>query len=281
VSAVSERVSLVVDPFPMVRIIDRVLPSGFHGPCFVWDVDKTYLETRLSQVRGLAQVPFEFGVDKVSVAGVPELLRGLRRGPRGELRPLQFVSASPPQISDSIQRKMLLDGVEWDALTWKDWGRLIFTGHALRLREQFGFKVSALLLLASDLPPGATLHLFGDDMEVDPQVFSLVAQVLDGSVRGGGLKERLLGSGVHASFVDGITILADTLPRRPVVDGVWIRLVKRPDGARIAGAGPLVNGWTSAGALARALESKGILDESQRSAVEAAAPGGALVAARN
>src|SRR4051812_48106233 len=101
----------------MVRVIDRVPEAGARGAGFVWDIDKTYLDTRFSQLKGLAGIPFEFGIDKRALPGTVELPRGLRDGPTGrEHRPLYFVSASPPQIAPAIERKMLLDGVEWDGI---------------------------------------------------------------------------------------------------------------------------------------------------------------------
>src|SRR5690606_37832680 len=110
--------------YPLDRSNDRVFPAGWRGRIYVWDIDKTYLATEIHSVRALLLVPFEFAVDKRNVAGTSALLRALRRGvaPPGLTlaNPIYFVSASPPQLRTVIQRKMLLDGVEHDGITFKD-----------------------------------------------------------------------------------------------------------------------------------------------------------------
>jgi len=272
-----DRLVHLASPFPLARVVDRAVDAGFHGPVFVWDVDKTYLETRFSQLKGLAQIPFEFGIDKRAVAGTPELLQALRRGPGGVLRPLHFVSASPYQLADALARKLLLDGVEWDGVTFKNPLRLLVTGHPSQLREQVGFKLTALLLLAKELPAGATLHLFGDDVEHDPRAFALAADVIAGRTRGPALGEVLRGIGVHGDYVDGIRQLADEVVPREAVERLWIRLVRAPDGSRIATFDDRVVGWTSAGALATALEGLGLVTPGDVARVRERAPGGTIV----
>lgn len=84
--------------YPLRINDERVLPDGYDGPVYVWDIDKTYLSTHFSSLHGLARIPLEFAVDKVAIPGMPELLRGLRKGagPHYAGHPLYFVSASPP-----------------------------------------------------------------------------------------------------------------------------------------------------------------------------------------
>src|SRR6185436_1592117 len=149
-----------------VRVVDRDLTSADEGPLFVFDIDRTYLDTRFSQLKGLASIPFEFGIDKRALPGSVELIRAVRAGPDGRRhRPLWFVTASPPQLAPAIERKMLLDGVEWDGITYKDQARLIVRRALDQVRNHTGFKLGALLLLLGTLPPGLKVHLVGDAIE--------------------------------------------------------------------------------------------------------------------
>jgi hypothetical protein len=97
--------------FPNNRVNERTFAAGWSGEVVVCDIDRTYLATRFSTLKGLARIPFEFAVDKQDIDGIVVLLREVRRGPAPESRstPLYFISASPAQLRPVIQRKMLLD----------------------------------------------------------------------------------------------------------------------------------------------------------------------------
>src|SRR5437868_8900070 len=95
------------------RSNERRLTAEYRGDILLWDIDKTYLDTRFSSMRGLLAIPFEFAIDKRTIPGAAVLLRALRRGSGEEsaLVPLYFISGSPPQLRRVVERKMLLDGV--------------------------------------------------------------------------------------------------------------------------------------------------------------------------
>ena len=163
-----------------LRIHDqRTLPDGYDGPVFVWDIDKTYLATRFSSLQGLSRIPLEFAVDKQAIPAMPEVLRGIRRGPGPGYGcvPLYFVTASPPQLRGVLEHKMILDGVEFDGITFKDWWRIMKQGRPGRFLDQVGFKVCALLE-GRRRRPLATEYLFGDDAESDADAFALYASLV-------------------------------------------------------------------------------------------------------
>jgi hypothetical protein len=165
--------------YPLSQEDQRVYPEGFDGNVFVWDIDKTYLATRFSSMRGLARIPIEFAIDKHSIPGMPEILRGLRRGagPEFALSPLYFVSASPPFLRGVIKRKMLMDGVEHDGIIFKDWLGCLAKLRPGRLNEQLGFKICALLTGRLNRPK-SNEFLFGDDVEKDAEAFYMYARLL-------------------------------------------------------------------------------------------------------
>jgi len=203
------------------RTLLRRLPSDYEGDVLLWDIDKTYLDTHFSSWRGLLRIPFEFAVDKESIPGSVPLLRALRRGPGDDsaLVPLLFVSGSPPQLRRVIERRMTLDGVDFDGVTFKDQLGLLVHGRPKALKEQVGYKLMALLLNRAELPDGAQWLMFGDDVEYDADVFVLFGEVC-GGLRGADLSRRLQMHRVPDSEIaaickmaEGIRVTADPVQR--------------------------------------------------------------------
>jgi hypothetical protein len=141
----------------------------------------------------MARIPFEFAVDKRAIEGMVSVLREVRRGPgpRSRSTPLYFVSASPAQLRPVIERRMLLDGLEFDGTTFKDWIGVVRSWRLRRLREQVGFKLTALLHRRQTLPRGAQETLIGDDLERDGYAYALYADILAGRLAGDALQSVL------------------------------------------------------------------------------------------
>lgn len=267
--------------YPLVLCDAREYPPGFDGDVFVWDVDKTYLSTRFSSVRGLARIPVEFAVDKRAIPGMPEILRGLRRGPgpRYQGHPIYFVTASPPQLRDVLERKMLLDGVEYDGLTFKDWARCLLELRPWRLREQVGFKVCALL--AGRLRrPRSREHLFGDDAERDPEAYHLYARLLSPDLSAGEAEAEMRRAGVHAEDRRCVHALLDRIGRdRGWVERAYIHLERGTPPEAWSHLAPLVVPVRGAVQLALALFGQGHLDPG--AATRAVEAGGASMTRRD
>lgn len=193
----------------------RHLPTDYRGNVFVWDVDKTYLSTHFSSMVGLAKIPVEFAVDKKAIPGMPEVLRGIRRGPGPEYEgiPLYFISASPPFLRQVVEHKMLLDGVEQDGITFKDWIATLIQLRPGRLFEQVGYKVCALLagrrhrILAKE-------YLFGDDTEKDAEAFNIYANFINGSLSFADLESALEMAKVAPDDIQSAMEMADQLPEK-------------------------------------------------------------------
>ncbi|HEY4221801.1 MAG TPA: hypothetical protein VGO62_10665 [Myxococcota bacterium] len=248
------------------RTNDRELPADWVGDVCVWDIDKTYLDTRFSSVRGLLGIPFELAVDKRAVHGTVSLLRGLRHGPRDDsaLTPLYFISGSPTQMRKVVERKMTMDGVQFDGITFKDQWALLKAGRPKGITEQVGYKLQALLMYRREHPPGARYLLFGDDVERDLESFLLFGEVCAG-LRGPKLLDRLRDMGVHKGDAIAATSLADALPREsdPVAH-VFIHEVR---GHRIHSTDPRVHAARDFADHARTLLALGKLRDSDVAAV--------------
>ncbi|RMG11429.1 MAG: hypothetical protein D6729_18025 [Deltaproteobacteria bacterium] len=216
------------------RTNDRRLPEDYTGDILLWDIDKTYLETHFSSWRGLLAIPFEFAIDKSPLPGAVPLLRALRHGPGDEprLTPLYFVSGSPPELRPVITKRMILDGVEYDGITFKDQLGLLLAGRVREITRQVGYKLEALLRYRLELPAGARWLCFGDDVESDAEIFALFGEVCAG-LRGGALDGRLRSYGVHADQIRECIALAERLPITPdPVERIFIHLSGGSDPAR-------------------------------------------------
>ncbi len=248
--------------YPLSVDDQRRLSGDYDGAVFVWDIDKTYLSTRFSSVRGMARIPIEFAVDKHAIPGMPEVLRGLRRGPGPEYdcAPLYFISASPPVLRRVVENKMLLDGVEHDGITFKDWLGAFRQLRPGRLREQVGFKLNALLD-GRLRRPLAREYLFGDDVEADAEAFALYAAVINGELAPGDLEQALAAALVAADDRRCIHDQVGRLPaERGTVERFYIHLEQRSDPNDYARHGPRAVPVTGGFQLALALYDLGLLD---------------------
>lgn len=212
--------------FPIDRISYRALDPDFSGFVVVADIDRTYLATKFSSLYGMLRIPFEGPADKRDIEGMAQLLRELRHGPNEASldTPLFFVSASPRQLRPVIERKMALDGIFFDGTTFKDWGGVLRRGRLRRLKEQLGFKLTALLAGRSALPAGAREILLGDDLETDPLAYALYADALAGRITPETFAGVLGRYRVYPSDIADILRLLASIPSGGGVSAAFIRL---------------------------------------------------------
>ncbi len=248
--------------YPLNQEDQRSYPPGFDGAVFVWDIDKTYLSTQFSSLKGMSRIPFEFAIDKQAIAGMPEVLRGLRRGPGPDYAaaPLYFVSASPPQIRGIVERKMLLDGVEYDGITFKDWAKTLFQLRPGRLREQVGFKLCALLATRQNRPQSRE-YLFGDNAETDAEAFCLYARLLSPTLSASAADAEMAAAGVKPDDRRCVLDLLSNLgPARGRVEKIFIHQVRASAPERFAKLQPAVSPVQGGYQLALACFELGLLD---------------------
>jgi hypothetical protein len=259
-----------VKPF-LERTNDRSLAADYDGDICIWDIDKTYLDTHFSSVRGLLGIPFDLAIDKQAVAGTVPLLHGLRHGPREEsaLVPLYFISGSPTQMRTVVEKKMTMDGVQFDGITFKDQLGLLKAGRPKGILEQVGYKLRALLLYRREHPKRAKYMLFGDDVERDAEAFLLFGEVCAG-LRGPPLFERLRAMGVHKDDANDAVSLADALAiEGDPVGHVFIHEVR---GNRIRSTDPRVHVARTFAEHARTLRALGKIRDVDVDNVAADAP---------
>ena len=168
----------------MKTFLYRTLPSDFSKDIYIWDVDKTYLNTHFESRRGLLRILIEASIDKTSLPGVKNLLLELRKGTTHDiaLSPIYFVTASPLQLKKIIEGKFLIDGVQHDGLIVKDYLRLREKVGKMRFKNNYSYKLMALLNLRLHLPAQAKEILFGDDYEMDAEVYSLYSDIIGNQI---------------------------------------------------------------------------------------------------
>ncbi len=247
--------------FPIDRRNERSFEPGWSGEVFICDIDRTYLATRFSTLKGLARIPFEFAIDKQDIEGMVALLKEVRRGPGRDSRqtPLYFISASPAQLRKVIERKMLLDGLEFDGTTFKDWVAVLSGLRLKRMKEQLGFKLTALLVGRRELPDGVQETLLGDDLETDPLAFTLYADLLAGRVEGEQLQRVLTRQGVAYDDARSIGELALEARGRGGVRRAYVRMERHGAAEAFLDASPGLVGCRGALQIAIGLWDQGSL----------------------
>jgi hypothetical protein len=217
------------------------IPKDYSGFVVISDIDKTYLATQIDSIGGLLKTAFETAETKDNIPGFSIILRALRRGAGAEPQatPLFFVSASPPQMRQTLLAKMEIDGIEHNGIIFKDQLVHVRRRDFKKLKEQIGYKLEALLALHAQLPPQCKYILFGDDSESDPAIYSLFCDVLGGVLRGQELSDLLATLGVYPEESRKVVKLSESLgaPTFPV-ENVFINLVTGSQPAYYARFGP-------------------------------------------
>ncbi|MCB0406871.1 MAG: hypothetical protein KDD34_01630, partial [Bdellovibrionales bacterium] len=99
--------------------------EGDAREVFIWDLDKTYLDTKFETLKGLYQTALEKAFQKRNVPGTAALVRALRNSwqerhtGRADF-PIYFVTASFPQMEKKIHEKLNLDGIYPYGIFFKD-----------------------------------------------------------------------------------------------------------------------------------------------------------------
>ncbi|MBE8222211.1 MAG: hypothetical protein HAW60_05730 [Bdellovibrionales bacterium] len=159
---------------------------------YVWDLDKTYLDTRFGNIKSLFKTAFEKSKDKSNVPGTKTLLQSLDDAGGGSAA-IFFITASPPQMEEKIFRKLRLDGIRPWGIFFKNNLKNIFPPNRWRLLAQHvGYKLQALLHLHL-LGESKILSqfLWGDDSEMDAVIYNLYSDICAHRLRGKDLEEVL------------------------------------------------------------------------------------------
>lgn len=200
---------------------------------FVWDLDKTYLDTSWGTLKELWRTALEKAFQKRNVPGTGTLVRALKaswheeRGARAF--PIYFITASPPQIEVKIREKLELDEILPLGAFFKDNLQNLKPSRMWRLTQQVGFKLQALLQLRLRLKDDIRQVLWGDDSESDAVIYSLYSDICARRWSEKDLLEILRGLHVIGEQTETILELQDRIPVVDPVEKIYINLATDTD----------------------------------------------------
>lgn len=200
---------------------------------YVWDIDKTYLDTRFETLRGLLRIATEAAAQKKNIPGSAQLVQNLQLAWRqrhgSEDFPIFFITASPPQMERKIREKLNIDGVRPFGLFCKDNLPNLRPQRFWRLNKQVGYKLQALLQLRAQLHPEVKMIMFGDDGESDAIIYSLLSDICSRRLDTSELRKILNTLYVLDDQIDTIFHLQEMVPPQDPVEKIYINLVDDTD----------------------------------------------------
>lgn len=200
---------------------------------YVWDLDKTYLDTSIDSLNGLLHTIFEKAFTKKNVPGTPDIIRSLSRFRKKNFNetefPLFFVSASPPQMETKVYEKFVLDEIQPVGMFYKDNLKNLSPRKLLFLKKQIGYKVQSLLQLRTRLSKNVRMICFGDDSESDATIYNLFSDICARRHTENQLTSLLEDLGVNYAQIDEILRLQTIINIQDPVEKIYINLATDTD----------------------------------------------------
>jgi len=195
---------------------------------FVWDLDKTYLDTRIDSLGGLIGAIIERSWSKKNIPASNIVLRQLQErwseNKGAKNFPIFFITASPQQMEERIREKLLFDGVFPAGCYFKNNLRNLKPSRWWRLRKHIGYKISALLHLRCKLPENIEQVLWGDDSEADAIIYNLYSDICSRRILEPELRALLKKFGLAQDNIELICELSKMAPESDPVKKIYINL---------------------------------------------------------
>ncbi|HPI41818.1 MAG TPA: hypothetical protein PLJ21_13490 [Pseudobdellovibrionaceae bacterium] len=195
---------------------------------FVWDLDKTYLDSKIESLSGLFRTVMERALQKKNVPGTTALLLALsefRKEVMNESEfPIYFITASPPQLEERISEKFLIDGIRPLGCFYKDNIKNLTPSRFWRLRAQVGYKLQALLQLRSRWVGNVSQICFGDDSETDAVIYNLYSDICSRRISNPEIRSALERYSVTSEQIDEIFKMQDLIPVMDPLQRIYINL---------------------------------------------------------
>lgn len=223
-----------------------------------WDLDKTYLRTDFETMRGLIRAALQTPEEKVNVPGVVTLLKELSLPDEDGGVYVTFISGSPTQMREKLERKFAIDGIHPDVFILKPTLKNLLKGRFRAVRGQVGYKLDSLLRVREE-GPQAPETLFGDDVEQDAFIYSLYADLAAGRVDRDLLFEILDDAGVYSRTRASILNRFSRMRQSDDVGRIFINLDHHTAPGRFWVYGPRVVPITNYFQAALVLFSDGVL----------------------
>jgi hypothetical protein len=205
---------------------------------YVWDLDKTYLDTQMGTFKELWKTATEKANQKKNIPGTAELVTSLKvswteRHQADTMKaknfPLFFITASPPQLEEKISKKFEIDGIKPFGVFCKDNLPNLRPRRFKRLSKHVGYKLQALLQMRSYLADDVSLYLFGDDGESDSIIYALFSDLCARRMNSEEFRKILTHFDVLDEQVDQLLRLQELVPKNDPVKKVYINLAEDTD----------------------------------------------------
>lgn len=200
---------------------------------FVWDLDKTYLDTTIDSITQIFVTALERAFNKKNVPGTKTLLQALAKQwteTKGQTRfPIYFITASPPQMENRIAEKFSIDGIRPFGCFYKDNLRNLHPKRFWRLTKQIGYKIQALLQLRMKLKEDVRQVFWGDDSESDAIIYNLYSDICARRIGAQDLRSTLQKLNVTNEQIDTILLLQSQIPEKDPVEKIYINLAVDTD----------------------------------------------------
>lgn len=195
---------------------------------FVWDLDKTYLDTQFETIKGLYRTIIEKAFQKRNIPGTSSLVRALTRT-EGDYFPIYFITASPPQMEQKIREKLDIDGLKAYGVFCKDNLKNLRPSRFRRLSQQVGYKLQALMQLRQTLKSDVKQILWGDDSESDAVIYALYSDICARRLSEVSIRQILTHYHVRGEQLESILALQSKLIPHDPVYKVYINLASDTD----------------------------------------------------
>lgn len=200
---------------------------------FIWDLDKTYLDTTIDSLSGLLTTILERAFNKKNIPGTPVLLQGLSRYRKEVIErndfPIYFITASPPQMEERISEKFSLDNIRPFGCFYKDNLANLRPSRFWRLTKQVGYKLQALMQLRLRLGEEVKQICWGDDSETDAVIYNLYSDICARRLSATEIRQVLEKFWVPSSQIDDILHLQLQVPHQDPVEKIYINLATDTD----------------------------------------------------
>ena len=225
--------SLVLGDVVFFKYVNQELEK-LPTEIYVWDLDKTYLDTHFHSLGDLFRVMMEKAFQKRNIPGTASLVKALsasfqKEWGAGRNFPIYFITASPPQMEMLIKEKLELDEILPFGCFFKDNLRNLHPSRFRRLAQQVGYKVQALMQLRTRLNENVRQVFWGDDSESDATIYSLYSDICARRVPEKELRSILRSLNVGNEQIDMILDLQARVPSHDPVEKVYINLASDTD----------------------------------------------------
>lgn len=204
-----------------------------HEEVFIWDLDKTYLDTAIDSLSGLVTTILERALSKKNIPGTTLLMQSIsayRKQQKGYMYfPIYFITASPPQMEERIYEKFALDNIRPFGCFYKDNLANLRPGRFWRLTKQVGYKLQALMQLRTRLNENVRQICWGDDSETDAIIYNLYSDICSRRLGPHDIRMILERLNVTGEQVSTILELQADIPANDPVEKIYINLATDTD----------------------------------------------------